>query len=120
MAQLHSATATTLPLEDVTALNREDARRELVTECRRLITDAEGLFERAKSLSGEAYVLARDELDRKLVELRRRYDTLADDAVLTAERARVSADRYVRENPWQATAIAAATGALVGIVLARR
>ncbi len=122
MAQLHTATPSvpaTLT-DDVAAQNRDDARRELVAECRRLLGDAEVLFERARSLSGEAYLLARDELDRTLVSLRRRYETLADDAALRAERMRVSADRYVRENPWQAASIAAAIGALVGIALSRR
>jgi ElaB/YqjD/DUF883 family membrane-anchored ribosome-binding protein len=107
-------------LEDVSAMNRDDARRELVAECRRLLTDTEALLERAKSLSADAYALARDELDRKLASLRIRYDELTDRAVVGAERARVETDRYVRENPWQSVAIAAAIGAVVGVSLTRR
>jgi ElaB/YqjD/DUF883 family membrane-anchored ribosome-binding protein len=118
MAQTHKDAAVTL--EDVSAMNRDDARRELVTECRKLLADTEALLERAKSLSADAYALARDELDRKLATLRIRYDELTDRAVVGAERARVETDRYVRENPWQSVAIAAAIGAVVGVSLTRR
>ncbi|HEY7905104.1 MAG TPA: hypothetical protein VIH36_16760 [Casimicrobiaceae bacterium] len=111
---------TTVTLEEVSAMNRDDARRELVAECKRLLADTESLLERAKSVSADAYALARDELDRKLATLRVRYDELTDQAAIRAERARVEADRYVRENPWQSVAIAAAVGAVVGVALTRR
>jgi ElaB/YqjD/DUF883 family membrane-anchored ribosome-binding protein len=118
MAQTQKDTA--VALEDVSAMNRDDARRELVAECRRLLTDTEALLERAKSISADAYAIARDELDRKLATLRIRYDELTDRAVVGAERARVETDRYVRENPWQSVAIAAAVGAVFGVALTRR
>jgi ElaB/YqjD/DUF883 family membrane-anchored ribosome-binding protein len=111
---------TTVTLEEVTAMNRDDARRELVAECKRLLADTEALLERAKSVSADAYALARDELDRKVATLRVRYDELTDRAAIGAERARVETDRYVRENPWQSVAIAAAVGAIVGVALTRR
>ena len=116
----HPQKDTAVTLEEVSAMNRDDARRELVAECKRLLTDTEALLERAKSVSADAYALARDELDRKLATLRTRYDELTDRATLGAERARAETDRYVRENPWQSVAIAAALGALVGVALTRR
>lgn len=119
-------TATTLDdaaagvLEDVSTMNRDDARHELVVECRKLMDDTNALLERAKSVSGGAYALARDELDRKIATLRVRYDELADSAMVRTQHARESTDRYVRENPWQSIAIAAAAGAIIGVALSRR
>ena len=120
MPQTNNGTNTAVTLEDVTALNRNDARRELIAECRRLLADTDALLDRVKSLSGDAYVLAREELDRKIATLRQRYDELADKASVRTQRARETNDRYVRENPWQSIAIAAATGAIMGVALSRR
>ena len=120
MAQTHHSPATGVALDEVAAISSDDARRELVQECRQLIADAEALFERTKAISADAYALGRDELDRKLALLRRRYGELADETTLRAERARATTDRYVRENPWQSVAIAAAMGAMVGVALTRR
>jgi ElaB/YqjD/DUF883 family membrane-anchored ribosome-binding protein len=118
MAQTDKNAAVTL--EDVSAMSRADARRELVAECRQLLADTEALLDRAKTVSIDAYALARDELDRKLVTLRQRYGELADRATTGAERARAETDRYVRDNPWQSVGIAAAVGAIVGVALTRR
>ncbi len=119
MAQVQNgSTATTL--EDVSTLNREDARRELVSECKRLLADTEALLDRAKTVSSDAYALAREELDRKIAVLRSRYDDLADEASIRTQRARDTTDRYVRENPWQSIAIAAAAGAILGVAFTRR
>jgi ElaB/YqjD/DUF883 family membrane-anchored ribosome-binding protein len=120
MNQTHNGTQSAVALEDVSALNRNDARQELIAECRRLVADTEALLDRIKSISSEAYALARVELDRKIATLRQRYDELADEASLRTQRARVQTDRYVRENPWQSIAIAAAAGAVLGVALTRR
>jgi ElaB/YqjD/DUF883 family membrane-anchored ribosome-binding protein len=120
MNQTHNGTSTATVLEDVSAINRNDARRELIAECRRLLADTDALLDRAKSISADAYVLAREELDRKVAALRQRYDELSDQATLKTRHARESTDRYVRENPWQSIMIAAAAGALMGVCLTRR
>lgn len=120
MNQTHNGSSTAAVLEDVSAINRNDARRELIAECRRLLADTDALLDRAKSISGDAYILAREELDRKVAALRQRYDELYDQASLKSQRARENTDRYVRENPWQSIMIAAAAGALMGVCLTRR
>jgi len=111
---------TTVPVEDVGALNRQDAKRELIAECKQLMADTEALLERAKSVSADAYVLAREELDRKVALLRQRYELLHDEALQRTQRARETTDRYVRENPWQSIAMAAAAGAILGVAMTRR
>jgi ElaB/YqjD/DUF883 family membrane-anchored ribosome-binding protein len=120
MNQTHNGGSSAAVLEDVSAINRNDARRELVAECRRLLADTDALLDRAKAISGDAYALAREELDRKLATLRQRYEELYGQASQTTQRAREQTDRYVRENPWQSIMVAAAAGAVMGVCLTRR
>lgn len=120
MVQTHNGGVAATTLENVSEINRNDARRELMAECKQLLADTDALLERVKSVSGDAYALARDELDRKVATLRHRYDELADQASVRTQAARETTDRYVRENPWQSIAIAAAAGAILGVALTRR
>ncbi|MEO8849606.1 MAG: DUF883 domain-containing protein [Casimicrobiaceae bacterium] len=120
MAQSSSGISNAVSLEDVSALNRQDAKRELIAECKQLLADTDALLDRAKSISSDAYTLAREELDRKLATLRVRYDELHDEAIQRTQLARDNTDRYVRQNPWQSIAIAAAVGAILGAGLSRR
>lgn len=109
------------PLADTaTTANREVARKELMSECRKLVADAEALMHRASNLSGEAYQLARDEMDTRMSLLRNRYDDLAVEAARRGKLARDATDRYVRDNPWQSIAAAAAVGAVLAALVVRR
>ncbi len=101
-------------------VGREASRKELTSECRRLVADAEALMHRAANLSGEALTLARGEVDQRLVLLRQRYDELAIEAARRGRHARDVTDRYVRDNPWRSVGTAAAIGAVVGALLTRR
>ncbi len=120
MTPTSNGTSGALAQPDVGALNRQDAKRELIAECKQLVADTEVLLQRAKTISGEAYGLAREELDRKLVQLRQRYEELHDEALQKTQNARETTDRYVRENPWQSVAIAAAAGAILGVAMSRK
>lgn len=105
---------------DSNVVGHEASRKELMTECRRLVADAEALMHRAANLSGEALTLARGEVDQRLVLLRQRYDELAAEAGRRGRHARDVTDRYVRDNPWRSVGTAAALGAVVGALLTRR
>jgi ElaB/YqjD/DUF883 family membrane-anchored ribosome-binding protein len=105
---------------DPDVVGREASRKELMTECRRLVADAEALMHRAANLSGEALMLARGEVDQRLMLLRERYDALATEATRRGKHARDVTDRYVRDNPWRSVGAAAAIGAVVGVLLTRR
>ena len=108
---------------DANVAGREASRKELMTECRRLVADAEALMHRAANLSGEALTLARGEVDQRLVLLRERYDAaLAAEATRRGKgNARDVTDRSrAVDNPWRSVGTAAAIGAVVGALLTRR
>lgn len=85
-----------------------------------LVKDAQALFQAAAALSGE-----------KAEEIRSRGMRLLDTALAEAQEAQagalaagkkmvVSADGYVKENPWRAMAAVAGVGLLLGVILGRR
>jgi ElaB/YqjD/DUF883 family membrane-anchored ribosome-binding protein len=85
-----------------------------------LVKDAQTLFHAAAALTGE-----------KAEEVRNRGMRLLDTALVKAQDAQasafvagkemaVSADVYVKENPWRAIAAAAGVGLLVGVILSRK
>ncbi len=85
-----------------------------------LVTDAQALFKEAAVLTGE-----------KAEEVRNRGMRLLDTALVKAQDAQanvlvagkemaVSADDYVKENPWRAIAAAAGVGLLLGVILGRK
>ncbi len=113
----HGAAAADAP---AAASPREIQRKELMAECRKLVGDAEALLHRATGLSGDAYQLAREELDDRMVALRARYNELAGEAARRSRIARDVTDRYVRDNPWRSVATAAAVGAVFGALICRR
>jgi ElaB/YqjD/DUF883 family membrane-anchored ribosome-binding protein len=85
-----------------------------------LVKDAQALFHAAAALTGE-----------KAEEVRNRGMRLLDTALVKAQDAQasalvagkemaVSADVYVKENPWRAIAAAAGIGLLAGLILSRK
>ncbi|MBS0322040.1 MAG: DUF883 domain-containing protein [Proteobacteria bacterium] len=116
----HNGTTTTTPDAAAAPTARDVQRKELMAECRKLVGDAEALLHRATGLSGDAYALARVELDERMVALRARYNELATEAARRGRVARDATDRYVRDNPWRSVATAAAVGAVFGALLCRR
>ena len=121
MKSHHGATAAApAGAGDSAVAEREASRKELISECRRLVADAEALMHRAANVSGEALTLARGEVDQRLLQLRERYEELAAEATRRGRHARDVTDRYVRDNPWRSVGTAAAIGAVVGALLTRR
>ena len=89
-------------------------------ELKVFVNDTEALLGRAKSLSGDAALAAREEFERRLAQARRGYDQAR---TLAGDHAQQYLDRteiYVRNEPWKAIGIAALVGAIVGVLLARR
>lgn len=85
-----------------------------------LVRDAQELFREATATTGE-----------KAEELRNRGFDLLETALVRAQEMQAAAietgkeiaestDDFVRENPWQAVAISAGVGLLVGMLIARK
>lgn len=97
-----------------------ETKEQLVSNLRRVISDAEDLLAATAS-----------QTDTKIAELRVRAkenlrlarEKLADADAAVRARARLAAnatDEYVHDNPWSSIGAAAALGILIGVLLGRR
>ncbi|GAB3253238.1 ElaB/YgaM/YqjD family protein [Chitinimonas naiadis] len=85
-----------------------------------LVTDAQTLFHGATALAGEKAVEVRDNgmhlLDTAISSL----NEVQQGAETRGKAIAVSADSYVKENPWRIIAAAAGIGLVVGVLIARK
>ncbi|HVP33986.1 MAG TPA: hypothetical protein VMT09_10115 [Steroidobacteraceae bacterium] len=86
---------------------------KLAEELRTLVRDAEALL---RTSTGTASAAEQKHAETTLAELRDRMATLEQQV---SSRAR-EVDSYVRDNPWQAVAVAGGVALLVGLIMGRR
>jgi len=97
-----------------------DARDQLVTDMKAVITDAEELLKATTGATGERISAARARAEETLRNARQKIANLDDVVMNQAKEAAKQADSYVRENPWGAVGIAAVAGLVVGVMIARK
>lgn len=88
---------------------------KLADDLHGLISDAEALLRATAGRAGEQATEAREKAEESLQAMRDRLSDLED---TVRGRAR-QVDTYVRDNPWQALAIAGGVALLVGILMGR-
>lgn len=93
---------------------------ELNTHFKNALADAEALVKATADLGGEGIAGIRAKAEESLRTLKNRAAE-AQNAVSVRTRAAANAtDSYVHEKPWEAIAVAAGVGLLVGVLVARR
>lgn len=97
-----------------------DAREQLVTDLKAVITDAEELLKATTGATGERIAAARARAEQTVRAAREKLAHMDDAVVNQAKAAARSADEYVHEHPWGAVGIAAVAGLLVGVMISRR
>jgi ElaB/YqjD/DUF883 family membrane-anchored ribosome-binding protein len=85
----------------------------LAEELRALVSDAEALL---RTSTGTASAPERERAEATLAEMRTRLTALEQQVKARAR----DVDRYVRDNPWQAVAVAGGIALLLGLVMGRR
>lgn len=85
----------------------------LAEELRALVSDAEALL---RTSTGTASAAAQEHAEATMTDLRARLTALEQQV---KERAR-DVDGYVRDNPWQAVAMAGGVALLLGLIMGRR
>jgi ElaB/YqjD/DUF883 family membrane-anchored ribosome-binding protein len=93
---------------------------QLIDDLTAVIRDAESLLRATASQTGGKVEEIRARAEETVRNAKERLAGIEEQAV---ERARVfagDADEYVRGNPWQAVAIAAGAGLLIGLLMSRR
>jgi ElaB/YqjD/DUF883 family membrane-anchored ribosome-binding protein len=85
----------------------------LAEELRALVSDAEALL---RTSTGTASAAERQHAEDMLAELRTRLTALEQQVKARAR----DVDSYVRDNPWQAVAVAGGVALLLGLIMGRR
>lgn len=106
--------------DGVTRSSATVENERFVADLKRFVADLEALMGQAKSLTGEGAIVARSQLENKIGEVRRGFGYARAAATDRARMVRGRAEQYMRDDPWKAVAIAAATGGVAALILNRR
>ena len=90
-----------------------------IEELNRIVDQAERLLRSLGEQSGEAAEAVRERVTQTLQQAKARLAATASDAEQIAESLADRADGYVRNNPWQAVAIAALLGGVVTLIISK-
>ena len=91
----------------------------LKEDVRTLTTDMEQLLKATASQTGQQIAQVRARAEESIRAARIRLAEAQESALVRTRAAAKATDDYVRENPWQTLAIAAAAALLLGFLLAR-
>jgi ElaB/YqjD/DUF883 family membrane-anchored ribosome-binding protein len=100
-------------------MNGETSRERLISDLKTLVGDAEELLRATTSQAGEKVAAARQKIEQSLIEGKKALADAEQALVETSKEYADIADDYIRENPWNAVAIAAGVGLLVGLTIRR-
>jgi ElaB/YqjD/DUF883 family membrane-anchored ribosome-binding protein len=93
---------------------------KLAHSLRHMVDEAEQLLRNAADSGDERLDAMRAKFEHQLKRMRVQLDELEDTAVHKARQAARSADQAVHAHPYTAIGAAAAVGALIGLLVARR
>lgn len=96
------------------------AKGKMANDIKTVITDGKELLNAAANVSGAGFAAAREKFDEQLSSAKTRLADASRPAVDKARRTAATANGYVHGNPWTAIGVAAAAGALIGFLAARR
>lgn len=88
----------------------------LASSARDLASNAEELMRQTAAVSNDSIAVLREKLQDSLRVARQQISSAQDYAMERGKQAVTATDTYVHEKPWQAIAIAALFGALVGFI----
>jgi len=96
------------------------AQKQMSQDFEKFIEDVEQAVSSAKNLPGDAAALARAKLEEKIADAKSRLDVALRAAGQQTERTFAATHGYIRERPLQVLLVAAAIGAVIGLLLGRR
>ncbi|MFL9882736.1 DUF883 family protein [Paraburkholderia agricolaris] len=93
--------------------------QKIVEDLRVLLTDSEEMLRLAANVPGEGVDALRERLTAHVETLQAALGDAQRNARHRYRAATVSAERYVRHNPWRSLGMAAGAGFLLGVLAAR-
>jgi len=101
-------------------IETQEVRDHLIEDFKKVVSDAEELLKATASETGGKIGEVRVRAEANLREARRKLQVMEHDLIMQTKAAAKATDQLVHENPWQAVAIAAGAGLLLGILTGRR
>ena len=98
----------------------EISKEKLMQDLRTLVADADELLKAIANVSGQEIAAARVKVEESLSAAKAGLTVAQASIIAKAKLAAKVSDDYVRANPWIAIGIAAAVGAVLGALIARR
>jgi ElaB/YqjD/DUF883 family membrane-anchored ribosome-binding protein len=93
---------------------------QLIDDLTAVIRDAESLLRATAAQTGDRVEEIRARAEETVRNAKARLAGVEEQALERARAFAGDADEYVRGNPWQAVAIAAGAGLLIGLLMSRR
>ena len=97
-----------------------DSKEKLMDDLRLVVADTEELLRATANQAGEGAAVARARIQENLQVVKGRMVSAEEVLIERTRDAAKEADRYVRDNPWQAVGVSACIGAIVGMLISRR
>ncbi|MDO9313553.1 MAG: hypothetical protein Q7T97_03280 [Burkholderiaceae bacterium] len=108
-------------MDTTTASNlADDARERLASHLHDLVRESEHLMKAVQRSGNQQVDAVRDRFEATLKGARDELETLQDNALRKARRAARTADNAVHDHPYASMGVAAAVGALIGMLISRR
>lgn len=108
----------------MSAAQTDTTKKHIFDEFNSAVDETEQLIRSATALGGDTASGLVTSLEKSLASVRDRLSRLQDESIYQVNAAARTTDRYVRENPWQTVgivaALAAVTGMIAGMLIARR
>ncbi len=98
----------------------DTAQDPLASVLQALVAESEELVKHIQRSGNEQMQVARDRFETTLACARDELEALQDGAMRRARRAAKVADQAVHEHPYASMGVAAAVGALIGMLISRR
>jgi len=95
-------------------------REALAQNLRSLVDEAEALLKNAAKAGDAEFAVLRERISAQATQLRQQLESLEEGALKRARQAAHVTDEAVHSHPYTAIAVAAAVGALVGVLLTRK
>ncbi|MDP3294619.1 MAG: hypothetical protein Q8M37_07750 [Nevskia sp.] len=103
-------------MDDYQQQNGSHSSDALASSAHDLATHAEELMRQTAAVSSDSIAVLREKLQDSLRSARTQIASAQDYAMERGKQAVTATDSYVHEKPWQAIAIAALAGALIGFI----
>lgn len=96
------------------------AKEKMTGDLKAVIADSEDLLKAVVSVSNEGFAGATAKFEEKLRSAQRALAAVSRPVIDRAKGSAAVTDNYVHGNPWTAIGLAAAAGALIGFLTAKR